>query len=1340
MKTKVLGVLILLFAILSCIKEEALEQPVDGGEERFAEFDPVVRFGLDTYMGDLETKTEYAGDDKTVVVLDKATATKVRYERINWNALDPADPRVPNYLTGLGFQYLQDVVQIQSEEDFTHGNKKSVSYFVTEAKGRSNVTEGRYDYADAAPFSGADDDVFYWSREGTTATSDRYFYAVYPNYEYLSGRYSLLTKFDLDKATHTVTVAGSINKRNAVDLEESRRQHIVRVEDRTIGTYKSREYYPDMSNAFMYAAVKVPGADAGYKKVDLRFKPLYSAIKLIVSGRDAGAKAYRLKRVDLRTDMHNNGTAEYRTDLNPDDKGTPLGGAFETTYTVGADGYTGDFTPIAPTAVTDTLKRLFIEIPQDERMVLGNDTVKVTFLVTPVKHQYLVVDYTFEFMKDPAKGWTDPDNVVEEHRYLALQQPGTKGSGVFGDGGWFELPAANKLYVRSNVPRIQYYFSVEAQSFFPRTYNNNDEGGKLPVRVPVPGGDNHWLAPDFYSVVSYRDSAGIKQPLKWKVIGYGTGGYNGPFSPTKPPELAWLKLRGEDGTWNPAHNDNKTDPYNPASGVNAAGDPWSEPWGYGTHMEGQDGGPGRVIKDGNLIGYTEFKKRGSEDGSSYVFFDAGSQELGAQKWIWKLPASYTYRDQDGSYYYPTYAEDGSLHPKSEESYAYDLSSHDIYGNLMVAKNGDLGSTANSYVVTAAGWYRIPTVYGNAIKNGKDNPGAYTGKASASPETLLAQFRDHDDKPIAQPWINKAYSISKGTDGAELVWEDATDLLGAKKYADTKDARRGNQQKPFFWEDPKTGYGYIYFYVNQLASGNALLKAKSNGTTVWSWHIWCVPDVVDPDNGMLAQVAIEPTELNYYEQTGGAKEYPFQSVHKDQRFFQKMDLGQSYTETAVESRAPVYVQFAQYWKGEIIDTVVVCFAQSGVNDNVGITQTPAFQWGRKDPLMPALMKKSSATASGNSLGNSIRNPDTFLYGNNKSAYHGGYYGAWVLNPRPTRYDNLWNSNVDYNPETFNYHYGARFVIDSDKITWYCSPNLSTNPREGYQSGDYRFEKDDTQTKGRRDTPVRKTVYDPCPPGFVVPNLYAFTAFNNRGLMETKADAKNLAANWKWDTPLNSREDDTFADYYDFYTGYDENAGAVTSDQDVLRNLTERLLQKYRWYPSSSDKQKQLDYTMTLLGQNGHYRRDPNSKTIRFYALGRIHGLNAVYSSNVYTYDNNGKLTASPEGMYWMAEPATAQDVTIGDPASGPSDTRDNTGDWSFGSSFYFQRADQSSGRASIYPVAGGTFAAWMQYIGYLEHGIGWSTYEENQSAFWARNKWQRTHALHIRPMEEPPVSP
>ncbi len=117
MKTKVLGVLILLFAILSCIKEEALEQPVDGGEERFAEFDPVVRFSLDTYMGGADdneplTKTTYAGENETYVI------ENVRYERINWN-WDPSATGPENKV---------DTVRIWSKDVFTKNNKLLADY------------------------------------------------------------------------------------------------------------------------------------------------------------------------------------------------------------------------------------------------------------------------------------------------------------------------------------------------------------------------------------------------------------------------------------------------------------------------------------------------------------------------------------------------------------------------------------------------------------------------------------------------------------------------------------------------------------------------------------------------------------------------------------------------------------------------------------------------------------------------------------------------------------------------------------------------------------------------------------------------------------------------------------------------------------------------------------------------------------------------------------------------------------------------------------------------------------------------------------------------------------
>ena len=69
----------------SCTREAPLSEPQDMP----GEYDPVVRFGLETYMGpDNATKTTYAGDDQTILL------SSVRYERINWN-VDPSATDVP---------------------------------------------------------------------------------------------------------------------------------------------------------------------------------------------------------------------------------------------------------------------------------------------------------------------------------------------------------------------------------------------------------------------------------------------------------------------------------------------------------------------------------------------------------------------------------------------------------------------------------------------------------------------------------------------------------------------------------------------------------------------------------------------------------------------------------------------------------------------------------------------------------------------------------------------------------------------------------------------------------------------------------------------------------------------------------------------------------------------------------------------------------------------------------------------------------------------------------------------------------------------------------------------
>ena len=70
---------------------------------------------------------------------------------------------------------------------------------------------------------------------------------------------------------------------------------------------------------------------------------------------------------------------------------------------------------------------------------------------------------------------------------------------------------------------------------------------------------------------------------------------------------------------------------------------------------------------------------------------------------------------------------------------YDLSTHDENGDNIAQ------TTANCYVVSAAGTYQLPLVYGNAIKNGRENSAAYQG----------GKFKDYLNRTISSPSITDA---------------------------------------------------------------------------------------------------------------------------------------------------------------------------------------------------------------------------------------------------------------------------------------------------------------------------------------------------------------------------------------------------------------------------------------------------------------------------------------------------------------------------------------------------------------------------------------------------------
>ncbi len=138
------------------------------------------------------------------------------------------------------------------------------------------------------------------------------------------------------------------------------------------------------------------------------------------------------------------------------------------------------------------------------------------------------------------------------------------------------------------------------------------------------------------------------------------------------------------------------------------------------------------------------------------------------------------------------------------------------------------STANCYVISAPGHYRIPLVYGNAIENGNNNPSSY--QTSNTGTYILSNFQDHAGHAIDDPWIERTHGgANNGVDGAEVVWADAANLVHSPSITHVG------------------GEGFLDFEVKQsdIQSGNAVVAVKKGGTTVWSWHLWFAPkDALD----------------------------------------------------------------------------------------------------------------------------------------------------------------------------------------------------------------------------------------------------------------------------------------------------------------------------------------------------------------------------------------------------------------------------------------------------------------------------------------------------------------
>ena len=336
----------------------------------------------------------------------------------------------------------------------------------------------------------------------------------------------------------------------------------------------------------------------------------------------------------------------------------------------------------------------------------------------------------------------------------------------------------------------------------------------------------------------------------------------------------------------------------------------------------------------------------------------------------------------------------------------------------LSKEGDASkpiNTANCYIVNAPGTYRLPLVYGNAIKNGNTNLDSGIGETNFIPSAKSAEG-------VVDPWIPEVAE-------AIILWQDVQTAM-ISNAAITSDNK------------------YMTFSVdkNTIQQGNAVVAVRDASQNIlWSWHIWVTDFKPGDDNLIPVKQPDVTTTYNVMPYTLGYCAGP------NPEYYPARDVTITFTQDGTGEQKEFVIRQQYYEKA--------------INNN-----TPFYQWGRKDPFPAATNVKDEADRSKiyktlgkndyiknciyaegmdfttansvNSIATSILNPLTFTTANDKF-----WYGSKEIS-------SLWG-NVDdsslpqktiYDPSPVGYCVPPELFFW--KSTSAINSSLSTKEAKGY----------------------------------------------------------------------------------------------------------------------------------------------------------------------------------------------------------------------------------------------------------------------------------------------------
>lgn len=345
------------------------------------------------------------------------------------------------------------------------------------------------------------------------------------------------------------------------------------------------------------------------------------------------------------------------------------------------------------------------------------------------------------------------------------------------------------------------------------------------------------------------------------------------------------------------------------------------------------------------------------------------------------------------------------------------------------------NTANCYIVDAPGYYMLPLVYGNAIKDGASNPQAYRYSGAAS-QDVLPNLINHTGADITDPYIlnnrNKKGEKLQPVN-AELVWQDEQNLVTEIEYVSSA----------------YNGMGGIKFSVpaGNIKQGNAVIAIKDNTGAMWSWHIWVQKlsafkhyETVEVTNHTDNKFDLMTINL------GWCSENPV-------TFYPKRSCKVRVTADKISKEVTIiYHPFSKVWRGN----------------------STYYQWGRKDPF------QGQGGAS--------------LY-HTKIWWD---YRGWRRTDTPESRDFTYSKDcIDTLISMPNVWHKPPRVPNSSGSSYDSRNKTFVNLWDAKTQGSIA-ETDVATADGSSFIVTAKTVYDPSPVGFKVPPLNVFTGFTTTGM--------------------------------------------------------------------------------------------------------------------------------------------------------------------------------------------------------------------------------------------------